>query len=70
VKNNAVLAQRVWETHYAIACCEDSNLSGWDTDVYQGSRNLVLATLRQVYSLSDSETQRVYEILVETGDPV
>lgn len=68
--STADIAQLVWNAHYAIACSDDPNLSTWDTDVYKTSRRLVLNTLRQVYSLSEYDAQRVYETLVECGDPV
>lgn len=68
--NTADIAQTVWNAHYAIACSNDPNVCSWDTPVYKASRRLVLVTLRQVYGLSALKAQRVYDTLVETGDPV
>jgi hypothetical protein len=68
--SGVAIAQAVWDTHYTIACSDDANLSAWDTPVYVTSRMLVLSTIAQVYSLSAVAAQRVYDVLVETGDSV
>jgi hypothetical protein len=68
--NTFDVAQNVWNTHYAIACCDDADVSAWNSDVYKASRRLVLNTLRQVYGLTEYMAQRVYNTLVETGDSV
>lgn len=67
---NEIIAQSVWDTHYAIACSDDANLSAWNTDVYKTSRRLVIATIRQVYGLSALKAQRVYDTLIDCGESV
>lgn len=67
---NAKLAQKVWETHYAIACSEDSAICNGDSPVYQGSQKLLLATLQTVYSLTEAQAWRVYDALIESDESV
>lgn len=64
------IAQTAWNTHYAIACSDDYQISTWTSPVYQASQRLLLATLRQVYGLTKLKAQRVYDVLVDSGESV
>jgi len=64
------LAQLAWDTHFAVACSDDAQISTWDTRTYKASQALLLATLRQVYGLSALKAWRVYDVLIDSGESV
>ena len=67
---DAALAQRVWETHYALACSENHRLAGYGLPVYDNSQRLLLAVIREVYGLSHLKARRVYDVLIDSGENV
>lgn len=67
---DAALAQRVWETHWAIATSENRGLSTSRQPVYDNSQRLLLAVIREVYGLSHLKARRVYDVLIDSGENV
>lgn len=66
----AKIAQAAWNTHYMIACSDDADICSWNTPTYIASQRLLLATLRQVYGLTKLKAQRVYDVLIDSGESV
>lgn len=66
----AKIAQAAWNTHHMIACSDDTDICSWNAPTYMASQRLLLATLRQVYGLTKLKAQRVYDVLIDSGESV
>lgn len=64
------IAQRAWDSHFAIACSDDSTVNRFDSPVYRASQRMLLTSIRQAYGLTALKAQRVYDTLIDFGESV
>lgn len=63
-------AEMAWQVHKRIAFSADDSVCVSDSPIYKASRTLLLASIRQAYGLSVLMAVRVYDTLIESGEPV
>jgi hypothetical protein len=64
------ICQRIADTHYVIAAAEDHLIAGSGLPVYDTSQRLFLAAIRQAYGLTALKAHRVYDVWVDSSEPV
>jgi hypothetical protein len=64
------VCQQIADAYKAVAYAEDHKISDGRGDIYRQMKRAMLTAIRQVYGLSPLLANRVYDVMIDSGEDV